>query len=321
MRYDLNDLETFLTVMELGTVTAAAARLNLSKSVVSKRISDLEATLGAALFRRNAGRITPTEAALRLAERLRPALAELVAAAESTAWDMDGLAPLRGSLSIAAPMSFGVLHLGPIIARFAAQNPELEISVDYDDRARDLAREGFDIGIRIGKMRDKALMQRKLCEDESIACASPAYLDRKGRPQALSDLREHEVIGYSHLPHSQLWQFQDRDRFVSPLVQGRLSMNNGEAIRDMAIEGLGLAILPGFIAAPALADGRLERVLTQFNTRPLPIVAVWPPVSPMPAKLRRFIDHLAAELQRPSWQAGWRTDPRDPISLASPATP
>ncbi len=188
MRYDLNDLETFLTVMELGTVTAAAARLNLSKSVVSKRITDLEATLGAALFRRNAGRITPTEAALRLAERLRPALAELVAAAESTAWDMDGLAPLRGSLSVAAPMSFGVLHLGPIIARFAAQNPELEISVDYDDRSRDLAREGFDIGIRIGKMRDKALMQRKLCEDASIACASPAYLDRKGRPQTLADL-------------------------------------------------------------------------------------------------------------------------------------
>ncbi|MBT0780438.1 LysR family transcriptional regulator [Paracoccus sp. pheM1] len=320
MRYDLNDLETFLTVMELGTVTAAAARLNLSKSVVSKRITDLEATLGAALFRRNAGRITPTEAALRLAERLRPALAELVAAAESTAWDMDGLAPLRGSLSVAAPMSFGVLHLGPIIARFAAQNPELEISVDYDDRSRDLAREGFDIGIRIGKMRDKALMQRKLCEDASVACASPAYLDRKGRPQTLADLREHEVIGYSHLPNSQLWQFQDRDRFVSPLVQGRLSMNNGEAIRDMAVEGLGLAILPGFIVAPALADGRLERVLPGFGTRPLPIVAVWPPVLPMPAKLRRFIDHVAAELRQPSWQAGWGGGRSGPISQ-EPAIP
>ncbi|SIQ73733.1 transcriptional regulator, LysR family [Paracoccus thiocyanatus] len=317
MRYDLNDLETFLTVMELGTVTAAAARLNLSKSVVSKRITDLEATLGAALFRRNAGRITPTEAAQRLAERLRPALAELVAAAESTAWDMDGLAPLRGTLSVAAPMSFGVLHLGPIIARFAAQNPELEFRVDYDDRSRDLAREGFDIGIRIGKMRDKALMQRKLCEDASIACASPAYLDRKGRPQTLADLREHEVIGYSHLPMSQLWQFQDRDRFVSPLVQGRLSMNNGEAIRDMAIEGLGLAILPGFLVAPALADGRLERVLAGFGTRPLPIVAVWPPVSPMPAKLRRFVDHLAAELHRPAWHAG-RAGPISPLSATTP---
>jgi len=320
MRYDLNDLETFLTVMELGTVTAAAARLNLSKSVVSKRITDLEATLGAALFRRNAGRIAPTEAALRLAERLRPALAELIAAAESTAWDMDGLAPLRGSLSVAAPMSFGVLHLGSIIARFAAQNPELEIRVDYDDRSRDLAREGFDIGVRIGKMRDKALMQRKLCEDTSIACASPAYLERMGRPQVPADLRGHQVIGYSHVPMGQLWQFQERDRFVSPAVRGRLSMNNGEAIRDMAVEGLGLAILPGFIVAPALADGRLERVLAGFGTRPLPIVAVWPPVQPMPAKLRRFVDHLAAELHRPAWLADCAVGRRNPASATS-ATP
>ncbi|MDQ7777647.1 LysR family transcriptional regulator [Paracoccus aminovorans] len=309
MRYDLNDLETFLTVMELGTVTAAAARLNLSKSVVSKRITDLEATLGAALFRRNAGRITPTEAASRLAERLRPALSELVAAAESTAWDMDGVAPLRGSLSIAAPMSFGVLHLGPIIASFAEANPELEISVDYDDRTRDLAREGFDIGIRVGKMRDKALMQRKLCEDQSVAVAAPAYLDRMGRPRTLADLRDHQGIGYSHVPNSQLWQFQERDRFVSPMIGGRISLNNGEAIRCMAIQGLGLAILPGFIVAPALADGTLERVLPDYPTRRLPIVAVWPPVSPMPAKLRRFVDHLAAALKTPPWQAEIKETP------------
>lgn len=303
MRYDLDDLETFLTVMELGTVTAAAARLNLSKSVVSKRITDLESTLGAALFRRNAGRIIPTEAAMALAERLRPALQELVAAAESTAWDMDGVAPLRGSLSIAAPMSFGILHLSPIIAQFATQNPGLEITVDYDDRTRDLAREGYDIGIRIGKLSDKALMQRKLCEDESIACASPAYLAAQGRPESLADLRGHQVIGYSHMPNSQLWQFQDRDRYVSPLVEGRISLNNGEAIRDMAIAGLGLAMLPGFIVAPALADGRLERILPRFPARHMPIVAVWPPVTPMPAKLRRFIDHVATELKAPPWQS------------------
>lgn len=304
MRYDLNDLETFLAVLELGSVTAAAARLNLSKSVISKRISDLETALGAALFRRNAGRITPTEAAGRLAERLRPALAELIAAAEGAAWDMDGAAPLRGSLSISAPMSFGILHLGPIIARFAALNPGLDISLDYDDRTRDLAREGFDIAVRIGEMRDNALMQRKLCEDESVVCASPAYLERMGRPQTLTDLRDHQVIGYSHMPNSQLWQFRDQGRFVSPAVQGRLKLNNGEAIRDMAVEGLGLAMLPGFIAVPAIAAGRLTRVLEGFATRTMPIVAVWPPVSPLPAKLRRLIDHLAAELQRPAWLPG-----------------
>ncbi|MFT4011890.1 MAG: LysR family transcriptional regulator [Paracoccus sp. (in: a-proteobacteria)] len=302
MRYDLTHLETFLTVMELGAVTAAAARLNLSKSVISKRIADLETTLGAALFRRNAGRITPTEAALRLAERLRPALAELVAAAESAAWDKDGIAPLRGRLSISAPMTFGVLHLGPIIASFAVAHPELEIDVDYDDRTRDLAREGYDVGIRIGKLRDKALMQRKLCEDEGITCASPDYLARHGHPQSPAALRDHQIIGYSHVQNSQAWQFQDRDRWISAPVHGRLSLNNGEAIRDMAVHGLGIAMLPHFIVAPALADGRLVRLLTEFPSRRLPIVAVWPPVTPMPAKLRRFVDHVAGTLKNPPWQ-------------------
>ena len=304
MRYSLDEIETFLTVLELGTVTAAAARLNLSKSVVSKRISDLETALGAALFRRNAGRITPTEAAERLAARLRPALAELMAAAESAAWGMDGATPLRGNFAIAAPMSFGTMHLSPIIARFAALHPELELRVDYDDRTRDLTREGFDIAIRIGALRDSALKSRKLGEDRQIACASPAWLARHGHPKTPADLRGHQVIGYNHIADTQLWQFRVGERFVTPPVGGRITMNNGEAMRDFAIAGLGLAMLPGFLVAEALADGRLERLLPEYETRSLPITAVWPPVTPMPAKLRAFIDHLTMEFSREMpWKA------------------
>lgn len=303
MRYSLDDMETFLAVMELGTVTAAAARLNLAKSVVSKRVAALESSLGAALFRRNAGRITPTEAALRLAERLRPALAELNAVAESAAWEMDGASSLRGTLSIAAPMSFGTMYLGPIIGRFAAAHPDLELVVEYEDRARDLARDGFDVAIRIGQLRDTAVKQRKICQDRLIACASPGYAARFGLPETPEALTDHTVIGYHHLPNSQLWQFRIGGRMVSPTVRCRISLNNGEAMRDMAIEGLGIAMLPGFIAAPELATGRLLPVLAHYGTRDLPIAAVWPPVEPMPAKLRRFVDHLVAELDggRP-WQ-------------------
>lgn len=303
MRYSLDEIETFLTVMELGTVTATAARLSLSKSVVSKRIADFEARVGAALFRRNAGRITATEAAQRLAERLRPALTELVAATESAAWDMDGAASLRGELSIASPMSFGVMYLSPVIARFAARHPGLSLRVDYDDRVRDLAADGFDVGIRIGTLGDTALKARRLCEDRAVACAAPAYLARMGRPAQPSELTGHAVIGYNHVPDTQSWQFRQGERFISPPVTRRYSLNNGQAIRELAIEGLGLAMLPGFLVADALADGRLEAVLTDFETRRLPITAVWPPVSPMPAKLRAFVDHLLAELEggRP-WQ-------------------
>lgn len=300
MRYTLDEIETFLAVMELGTITAVAARLNLSKSVISKRVSDLEFNLGAALFRRNAGRITPTEAALKLDDQLRPALAQLTAAAEgATRGSEDAI--LRGTLSIAAPMSFGTRFLSPILARFAAQHPELELRIDYDDRARDLVRDGFDIGIRIGHLRDTALMQRKLCEDETIPCASADYLDRHGRPTTLEELSQHQVIGYQHMSNAQLWTF---GKLVPPPLHSRLSLNNGEAMRDMAIVGLGLAILPGFLATSAITAGKLERIFPDMETRRLPIVAVWPPVKPMPAKLRRLIDHLLSELEHEQpWQS------------------
>ena len=295
MHYTLDEIDTFLTVMAMGTVTAAAARLNLSKSVISKRISDLETGLGVALFRRNAGRLTPTEAAERLADRMRPAVSELKAAAESAAWGA-GAEVLRGRLSLSLPMSFGTLYLGQVIARFAQAHPELELRVDYDDRARDLAREGFDLGIRLGEGPGGALTRRKLCEDRMIACAAPQLLQRLGMPQEPAALNGQEVIGYSHISNAETWSFHQAGRVIAPDVRERITVNNGEAMRDLALAGLGFAMLPGFIAAPALRRGELVAVLPDWATRALPVLAVWPPVQPMPAKLRRFIDFLASEM-------------------------
>jgi DNA-binding transcriptional LysR family regulator len=267
-----------------------------TKPAIGKRIADLERALGAALFLRSAGRIAPTEAAQHLTERLRPALAGLRAAAESAAWGMDGAVPLRGRLAIAAPMSFGTLHLGPILARFAAAHPGLDLRIDYDDRARDLVREGYDLALRIGEPRDAALIGRLLCTDRMVACASPDYLARHGRPATQADLAAHTIISYSHLPDSRLWQFVEDGQPASAPIASRVTLNNGEARRDFTLAGLVLAMLPGFIAAPELAAGRLERVLPDHATRDLPIHALWPPVTPMPAKLRALIDHLVAEL-------------------------
>lgn len=296
MRYSLDEIETFLAVMELGTVTAAAARLNLSKSVVSKRIAELELGLGTALFRRHAGRIQPTEAAERLVVRMRPALAELRAAAESAAWGGSGEEVLRGTLSVAAPMTFGTLHLTPILARFAARHPELELRIDYDDRMRDLAREGFDLAVRIGQSSGLAVMSRKLCEDRTVACAAPAFLARHGRPRTPQGLDGLPVVGYSHMANADLWRFRVDGQAISPAVKERVSVNNGEAMRDLAVAGVAMAMLPGFIAMPAIAAGQLEEVLPGVETRSLPVTAVWPPVQPMPLKLRLVIDHLVGEL-------------------------
>lgn len=296
MRYTLDEIETFLTVMELGTVTAAAAHMNLSKSVVSKRIADLERALQAGLFLRNAGRVTPTEAAQRLALHLRPALGALTTATDSASWGMDGAAPLRGRLSITAPMSFGTLFLSPILARFALAHPRLELRIDYDDRARDLVRDGFDLAVRIGEARDSALIGRTLCTDQMVACASPDYLSRHGHPATPADLAGHQVLSYSHLPDGQLWQFATGGAFAPAPVRSCLTLNNGEAMRDFAVAGIGLAMLPGFLVATPIAAGRLEAVLPHYATRKMPVLALWPPISPMPAKLRALVDHLAREL-------------------------
>lgn len=305
MRYTLDEIETFLAVMELGTVTAAAAHLNLSKSVVSKRVSDLERALQAALFLRNAGRVTPTEAALRLAEQVRPALSALTAATESASWGMDGTAPLRGRLSITAPMTFGTMFISPILARFALAHPELDLRIDYDDRTRDLIRDGFDLAIRIGDARDNALIGRTLCTDEMIACASHDYLTRHGHPKTAADLAGHQVLSYSHVPDGQLWQCEAGGKTTSTAVRSRLTLNNGEAMRDFALAGLGLAMLPGFIVTEPIATGKLVPVLPDHLRRKMPVLALWPPILPMPAKLRALVDHLALELAggRP-WTSG-----------------
>lgn len=302
MDWSISDIETFLAVLDQGSISGVAARADLSKSVVSKRISDFEATLGVPLFLRHAGRITPTDTAFALAARLRPALAELVAATESVTAPE---APLRGRLAIAGPMSFGIRHLGPVIASFAARHPELEIVLDYDDQQADLGRAGFDVALRIGHLGDSNLMARRLCADPHALVASPAYLAARGPIEQPADLGGHEIVGYLNARLARIWPFGAE---VPPPAAGRISANNGEAMRDMAIAGLGLALLPMFIVHDALREGRLVRLLPGLSQQPLPISVVWPPIRPMPRKTRLLIDHLVhAFPDDPPWQQGIAT--------------
>lgn len=299
MGWSITDIETFLAVLDQGSISGVAARANLSKSVVSKRISDFEAALGVALFTRHAGRITPTDSAFVLAARLRPALAELIAATESVA---EPEAPLRGRLAIAGPMSFGIRHLGPVIAGFARAHPGLEIVLDYDDQHTDLARAGFDVALRIGHLKDSSLMARRLCQDPHALVASPGYLAAQGPVEGPADLARHEAISYLNARLARIWPFGPD---VAPPRPGRISANNGEAMRDLAIAGLGLALLPLFIVHDALRDGRLVRLLPDLPQQPLPISVVWPPIRPMPRKTRLAIDHLVhAFPDDPPWQQG-----------------
>lgn len=299
MNWRFDDIVTFLDVLETGGISLTAARLNLSKSVVSKRISDLEQALGLALFQRSPRKLIATEEALAFAARVRPLVRDLMEAADSAAMRQSGL---KGRLRIAAPMSFGTMYLSRIIADFASAHTTLEIAVDFDDRLTDIVQHGFDVGVRIGTLRDTSLIGRKLCSDPRVVCCSPSYAATHGVPHAIEELPRFDCLDYANVHAGQIWQFQNPNGAgppVSATIHSRIVANNGEAMRDMAIAGLGLVLLPMFICAEALRDGRLIAIELDAKPQVYTIHAVYPPTRHVPAKVRAFVDHLARHITEP----------------------
>ena len=305
MRYRLDDIATFLQVVDSGSISAAARRLNLSKSVVSKRITDLEAGLGGGLLQRSTRRVLPTERGLVFYERGRSILRQLDEAAAEVA-ENDG--DLRGALRVAAPMSFGTLYLGPVLFDFAGRHPRLALALDLDDRMVDLVGEGYDVAIRITRPRDSALIARRLAASRRIVCASPSYAATVGLPRSLTELPQHEAIGYAGAPSAWLWQFAPFAAGGPPrtvAMRSRATVNNGEAARDAAIAGLALAVLPTFIVADALRDGRLIPVPLDAEPVADVIHALYPQTRHLSRRVRALVDHLAAGCTDP---APWERD-------------
>lgn len=303
MKWRFDDVVTFLQVVEAGSITRAAARLNVSKSIVSKRISDLETALDVELLQRSTRHVVPTDAGRVFYDKALPLVQELDVTAEEVA-DRQGM--LHGRLRVTAPMSFGTMHLGSIIASFALRHPKLELALDLDDRMVDLAGNGYDVAIRIGRLKDSGLVARKLCLSRRIVCCSPAYAREYGLPRSIADLASHACVDYANVHARRLWEFEPGKRGRQPsavVMRSRVVINNGEAMRDAAIAGLGLVILPLFIAAAPLRDGRLIPALPTETPVPDTIYAVYPPTRHIAGKVRAFVDHLARELTRtPSWE-------------------
>jgi DNA-binding transcriptional LysR family regulator len=178
MRYKLEDIVTFLAVIEAGGLSAAAGRLNVTKSVVSKRVADLEVALGATLLRRFSRGVAPTDAGAAFYARARDILNHLEEAVEAAASDRQG--ELSGALRIAGPLSFGTLHLTPVLFGFLARHPRLELALHLNDRVIDVAREGYDLAVRIGRLKDSSLIARKLAVSRRVLCCSPSYAKRAG---------------------------------------------------------------------------------------------------------------------------------------------
>jgi DNA-binding transcriptional LysR family regulator len=299
----LSAIESFVRVAELKSFSEVAARLNTSKSVVSRHVAALEAQLGLRLFHRTTRAITLTEAGRGYFERVSQILLDLQDADQAVSHLQ--MTP-RGRLKVSAPMSFGFLHLAPALADFLAQYPELEVDVTMSDRFVDLVEEGFDLAVRIGTLADSSFIAKRIAPIRRVICASPSYLEAHGRPAVPQDLRAHQCLCNSNQPAGREWRFTMPDgNPVSVPVNGRLAMNNGDALRVAALNHLGFIDIPTFIVGVDLKAGTLVSVLDDHVPQVLALHAVYSHARHLSPKVRAFIDFLARRFgPRPYWDLG-----------------
>lgn len=289
---DLEAWAIFASVVEHRSFTGAADAIALSKSSVSKAITRLEHQLGTSLFHRTSRRLTLTHNGQRLAEHAQRILAEARAAEESA---QDGAAALAGTIRIGAPMSFGLLHVAPVVADFMAANPAIDIDLALSDRHMDIIAEGFDIALRIADLPDSSLRARRLGAIDARVVAAPAYLARAGKPAHPAQLGEHALLTYTNSRGP--WRFIGTDGGeVMVRADGRLRANSGEALLPALRAGLGVAVLPDFITAADLASGALEPILPLWRPPGVSLHLMTPPGRLRPARVEAMLDYLAAQL-------------------------
>ncbi len=291
----------FAQVVDSRSFSAAAARLGLSKSAVSKQIAKLEDRLGARLLNRTTRTLSPTDAGQDFYERCIRVARE-VEEAERAITHLS--AEPRGLLRLNAPASFGREYLAPLVPEMLARWPELRIEALFEDRFVDVVAEGFDLVIRITRLQDSSLVARRLASCRRVVCAAPAYLERRGVPRVPADLLQHDCILYSYATDQNEWEFVGPDgRLETVRVDGRLRANNAEVTLAALLAGAGLALSPDFIVGPALADGRLIPLLTEYENPFGAIYAVWPHNRNLAAKVRAVVDFLVERFAaEPIWE-------------------
>lgn len=297
----LKSLEVFAKTAERANFAAAARDLKMTRAMVSKHIGDLETRLGVRLFHRTTRRVSLTEAGRALAARATTAI-DALNEAEDAVRDLQRV--LRGRLRVNAPVSFGVQHLTPLVARFLGDNPGVEIDFTLSDRTVDVIEEGYDVVIRIGVPVDSSLIARRLAPARLAIVGSPEYLKRNGMPKKPADLRQHNCLGYAYWSLRDEWPLTASDGRVERVkVKGSLVSNNGDALRAAALAGVGLVMHPTFSACADLASGKLVQVLADYETRELTVQALYAPGHAPNAKVRAFIDLLAKEWSgMPPWE-------------------
>lgn len=302
----LLEMETFVRVVDAGSISGAAERMDTAKSAISRRLGDLEGRLGVRLLNRTTRRLSLTAAGSEFYERCQAILADVSSAEESVA---TAESELSGILRVAAPVTFGLAHLGPAINEFMRRHPRVTFDLDFNDRQIDLVEEAFDLAIRIAKLPDSSLVARRLTPIRNVVCASPGYWDTHGRPARPEDLKQHRALRYSNI-RQRSWSFAaPDDSRGSVTVPVALTANNGQYLAQAATAGFGVIRIPLFIVHEAIEAGLLEPVLKDYRWSDLDAYAVYPPTRHLSRRVRVFIDFLAERYgDEPYWDSCLETN-------------
>lgn len=288
-------MKALVTAVDEGGFAAAGRKLGLSRVQVSRLVTALEDHLGAQLLVRTTRTMALTEAGQVFVERAR-ILVNDMAEAEAATGDLTG--ELKGLLRINAPMTFGVSHVAPAVNDFMHRHSQITVSLNVNDRFVDPYEEGFDITLRIGDLEPSSLIARKICPIRRLLCASPGYLEDRGRPRTPADLANHAILHYGHFGNDLDWPLRGLGSSNRLPVTPVLCSNNGDVLKIASLAGRGIVLLPAFIVADQLASGSLLPVLEGFEPAPVALHAVYPPDKYRPAKTRAFVDFVSDRFRK-----------------------
>ena len=291
-RWDL--MESFVQVVHAGSFSAAAERMHVSKSLLSKNVSRLERHLGTQLLVRTTRRINPTHAGAALFQKCERLFNDLKEAEQSVI-SLD-VKP-RGHLRVACTDVLGEQYIAKAAAEMCALHPQLRVEVHVTMRVVDLVEEGYDLAIRYGELNDSSLRARKVYELPHIVCASPRYFAKHGTPRTIDQLRQHNCLVATFDP-CVTWEFKVKSRDIAVDPQGNWRSNTGSALITAALEGVGICRLPELYVRHFLKSGRLVPILEEYRSDPLPVWMVYPNTRYVPAKVRLFIDYFCENIER-----------------------
>lgn len=287
-------MKVLRAVVEAGSLSAAARRLGMPLATVSRRISELEAHLGARLINRTSRRLDLTEAGRDYDAAARRILDDVAEAERIAAGEY---AEPRGDLVVAAPVAFGRLHVLPVVVEFLKDYPEVDVRLVLNDRIVSFDQDHVDLALRIGELPDSSLVATRVGAIGRVVCGSPVYLEMRGRPITPADLAQHDCVTFDGLMQADRWFFRQGAAETFAPIRSRLSVNTAEAAVDAAVAGIGLTRVLAYQAADALSSGKLEIVLRDFQPPPAPVNLVHGGGRLLPRKVRAFLDLAAPRLR------------------------